>query len=159
MREAFESEARPICELPAAPIGRGATLNDAALDIEPGIPSGGCNVFDALLWEPDGSVKPCCGAGLTAAGLTMGNVRHESLPSIAERMQADPLLNSLRASRGPACSAGKRNARGIQKGDEEEPGNPGGEQLFFEGFQGHASRRFRSVHRPTVSWHRRTALF
>lgn len=37
------------------------------------------------------------------------------------------------------CSAGKGNARGIQKGDEEEPGNPEREQFVLEGFQDHAS--------------------
>ena len=91
-----------FCELPAVPVGRGASEPKRSLALTPGIPSGDCNIFDVLHIEPDGSVKPCCGAGLTAPGLTMGNIHEEALPPIAERMQTDPLLNSLRAWRGPA---------------------------------------------------------
>lgn len=100
--EVAEGDWIEFCELPAVPVGRGASEPEERLALVQGMPGGDCNVFDVLHIEPDGAVKPCCGAGLTATGLTMGNIHEQKLVQIAEHMQIDPLLNSLRAWRGPA---------------------------------------------------------
>jgi hypothetical protein len=62
---------------------------------------GGCSIEKNFNVQPDGSVKPCCGGGLKAKRLTMGNAKIESIGSITERMQTNPLINALIISKGP----------------------------------------------------------
>lgn len=85
------------------PVGRAEVISADELSFlpGPGVPSGNCNIFEVCHIEPDGSVKPCCGPGLVAEGLTVGNIHSESLLSIIGRANVDPLFNSLRANSGP----------------------------------------------------------
>ncbi len=62
---------------------------------------GGCSIRVALNVQPNGSVKPCCGVALKIEKLTMGNAKNESIQSILNRMEANPLLNSLIIWNGP----------------------------------------------------------
>jgi organic radical activating enzyme len=62
---------------------------------------GDCSIEVNFNVQPDGSVKPCCGGGLKAKRLTMGNAKTESIGSIIERMQTNPLINALIIWKGP----------------------------------------------------------
>lgn len=65
------------------------------------IPFGECTAGKILNVEADGDVKPCCGSGLMASGLTMGNIRQKSVEAIVRKSSVDPLFNSLVANQGP----------------------------------------------------------
>lgn len=62
---------------------------------------GDCSVEINFNVQPDGSVKPCCGGGLKAERLTMGNAKTESVGTIIEKMQTNPLINALILGKGP----------------------------------------------------------
>ena len=62
---------------------------------------GGCSIRVALNIQPNGSVKPCCGVALKIEKLTMGNAKNESIQSILNNMETNPLLNSLIIWNGP----------------------------------------------------------
>lgn len=62
---------------------------------------GNCSIEINFNIQPDGSVKPCCGGGLKAKRLTMGNAKTESIESIVERMETNPLINALIIWKGP----------------------------------------------------------
>ena len=64
-------------ETHCTPVGLGASLDPAVhqlIDIND-LSYGDCNAGEILNIEADGSTKPCCGAGLMAGGLTMGNAK------------------------------------------------------------------------------------
>lgn len=90
-------------ESPCTPVGLGAALDPARhglVDVDD-LPYGNCTAGQILNVEADGKVKPCCGSGLMAEGLTMGNVHHASIQDIVRSASADPLFNCLVAYRGP----------------------------------------------------------
>ncbi len=62
---------------------------------------GGCSIRVALNVQPNGTVKPCCGVALKIDKLTMGNAKNESIQLILNRMETNPLLNSLIIWNGP----------------------------------------------------------
>ena len=65
------------------------------------IPRGGCNAGEILNVQPDGEIKPCCGAGLMAPRLSLGNAKHQPIDDAVRRAEADSLINSLIAHQGP----------------------------------------------------------
>jgi hypothetical protein len=66
------------------------------------IPQGGCSAGATLNIQPDGEIKPCCGAGLMAPRLSMGNAKKQDVFEAVRRSEADPIINLLIAERGPA---------------------------------------------------------
>lgn len=65
------------------------------------IPPGGCNAGEILNIQPDGEIKPCCGAGLMAERLSLGNAKREHLDLKVHAAETDGVLNSLIAEQGP----------------------------------------------------------
>jgi hypothetical protein len=47
---------------------------------------GGCSIEEIFNVQPDSSVKPCCGGGLKAKRLTMGNAKIERVCWILRRL-------------------------------------------------------------------------
>jgi MoaA/NifB/PqqE/SkfB family radical SAM enzyme len=89
-------------ENPCSAIGNAHTmLSKEDLEWHEEIPVGGCNAGDILNIQPDGEIKPCCGAGLMAKRLSLGNAKREPVDEAVRRAEADPLINSLVAEQGP----------------------------------------------------------
>lgn len=89
-------------ENPCSSIGNAATmLNSADLVWHDEIPKGGCNAGEYLNIQPDGEIKPCCGAGLMAKRLSIGNAKTDNLDEVVLRAEVSALLNSLIAHQGP----------------------------------------------------------
>lgn len=64
------------------------------------IPREGCTVSRLVRVKVDGKVKPCCGAGVPDR-LIVGDLESESLATILERINADPIVNAIAIWRGP----------------------------------------------------------
>lgn len=90
-------------ENPCIPVGRGSEIRDAdrVMTRIDELPYGRCTAGMVLNVQASGEVKPCCGAGLMADALTMGNIHQEALSDIVQRSSVDPLINSLVGFRGP----------------------------------------------------------
>jgi len=89
-------------ENPCSAIGNAKTmLRPRELEWHTDIPGGGCNAGEILNIQPDGEIKPCCGAGLMSKRLSLGNAKSESVDQAVRRAEADPLINSLIAEQGP----------------------------------------------------------
>lgn len=83
------------CIVPAfrhvQPLGRGRALQVHAL----GPIDGPCRVIDQIVFDPDGSVRPCCGFNSENDGVKIGRMGRHSLRQLVKRMQNDPLLQCL----------------------------------------------------------------
>lgn len=90
-------------ESPCIPIGFGTSIDHELMPFMniDDLPYGYCSAGFILNIQPNGDVKPCCGAGLTAQRLTIGNIRIDKLDKIIRRASVDPIINSLVAFRGP----------------------------------------------------------
>ena len=89
-------------ENPCAAIGNAVTMLDSdQLDWHDDIPLGGCSAGEYLNIQPDGGIKPCCGAGLMTERLSLGNTKTEDLESCVRKAEKDGILNSLIADQGP----------------------------------------------------------
>lgn len=86
-------------------------------EYQPGIPNNYCTLFRVVNVLPDGSVYLCCGAAFTCPSLKVGNLRKESLGTILERAEWDPLLNSLAIDNGPRQIAERLRRRGRMTGE------------------------------------------
>lgn len=73
---------------PILPYGRGKDLNGIRLH---SIDSP-CNVIDQIVFDPDGSVRPCCGFNSENQGVVIGRLGNDSLEDLVKRMQNDPIL-------------------------------------------------------------------
>jgi MoaA/NifB/PqqE/SkfB family radical SAM enzyme len=65
------------------------------------IPEGGCSAGKILNIQPDGRIKPCCGAGLMADRLSLGNIKTENVYDVVQKSEVDTIVNSLIAEQGP----------------------------------------------------------
>jgi hypothetical protein len=63
---------------------------------------GGCSIMKIIYVSPSGYVTPCCGGGLTASGLVVGNLFAKSMNQICMDIEQDPIINSLAIHQGPA---------------------------------------------------------
>lgn len=89
-------------ENPCSAIGNAETLLEPEdLTWHARVPVGGCNAGEILNVQPDGEVKPCCGAGLMSDRLSLCNAKTESIYKGVQKAEVDPLLNSLIAHQGP----------------------------------------------------------
>ncbi len=116
LREQIDVERVRWIESPCSALGNAQTmLEDDDLEWHEDVPEGGCNAGEILNIQPDGGIKPCCGAGLMAPRLSLGNARRESLAGAVWRAEADPIINSLIAEQGPRGLA--RSLREAGRGD------------------------------------------
>lgn len=98
------------------PVGNAATrISRKELKLKQGIPIGGCSIGRALNVQPDGSVKPCCGAGLMADALTVGNAYRKSFKEIVNEMESNPITNAIITWKGPYYLAELLKEQGYSK--------------------------------------------
>lgn len=74
-----------------SPLGRGKDLNGFSLH---SIDSP-CNAIDQIVFDPDGSVRPCCGFNNENQGVVIGQLKTHNLMDLVKRMQNDPVLQFL----------------------------------------------------------------
>lgn len=87
---------------PLTPVGRALTaIPSGDLELRPEIPIGHCTVLRILIIDPNGTVRPCCGAGLVVDRLAVGNIWSEGLAPIIRRIEVDPVLTTLGLWGGP----------------------------------------------------------
>jgi len=79
------------------------------------IPEGGCSAGEILNLQPDGDIKPCCGAGLLSKRLSLGNIKHHSIYEMVKKAEVDPILNLLVSSQGPIGLAKLLEKRGYSQ--------------------------------------------
>ncbi len=102
MRDSVDVDAIDWIENPCASVGNAATmLKREDMEWHDEIPIGGCNAGEYLNIQPDGEIKPCCGAGLMAPELSIGNAKHGDLAGVVEKANASGLVNSLISNQGP----------------------------------------------------------
>ncbi|MBL3565353.1 4Fe-4S cluster-binding domain-containing protein [Rhodovulum sulfidophilum] len=102
MRGEVDVDAIDWIENPCAAVGNAATmLNSEEMEWHEEIPMGGCNAGEYLNIQPDGEIKPCCGAGLMAPALSIGNAKSGDLAQAVEKANASGLVNSLISNQGP----------------------------------------------------------
>jgi len=94
-----------------SPLGRGKDLDGIAIhSIDTP-----CNDIDQIVFDPDGSVRPCCGFNNENQGVIIGQLKTHPLKDLVKRMQNDPILQFL--ARNPMTSifeyiAKPKNAKG-----------------------------------------------
>ncbi|MFZ2896773.1 MAG: radical SAM/SPASM domain-containing protein [Saprospiraceae bacterium] len=87
---------------PVTPIGNAAwKINKGDLLWHYNVPHGGCSAGEVLNVQPNGEVKPCCGAGLSSDRLTIGHIKKQSIYEMVKKAEADVILNMLIAFQGP----------------------------------------------------------
>lgn len=72
-------------------VGRATTLEQrvSAVIDEP------CDDIRQIAFDPDGSVRPCCGLNSENKGVVIGRLRDQGLSALVKRMQNDPLLQFI----------------------------------------------------------------
>lgn len=109
--ESIRRELKGLCDIriinwidsPCVPVGFGSMLDNSlipTINIEK-LPYGGCSAGSILNIQPNGDIKPCCGAGLVSRELSIGNIKSEGIDKIVQRASVDPIINSLIAYMGP----------------------------------------------------------
>jgi hypothetical protein len=73
------------------PLGRGRSLSGSVLRRI----DSPCRSIDQLTFDPDGSVRPCCGLNNENLGVKIGAMKNHSLRDLVKRMQNDPILQAL----------------------------------------------------------------
>jgi hypothetical protein len=73
------------------PLGRGQALPGSALHRI----DAPCRRIDQLTFDPDGSVRPCCGLNNENLGVKIGELGRHGLRDLVKRMQNDPILQFL----------------------------------------------------------------
>ena len=76
------------------PLGRGAQFDPklkhhAAEDFDL------CPYIDEIVFDPDGSVLPCCGMNFGNHGIAIGDIRHDGLPELLTRLENSPILQFI----------------------------------------------------------------
>jgi organic radical activating enzyme len=54
-----------------------------------------CNAINQIVFEPDGSARPCCGLNNDNQGVIVGELKTHSLMDLVKHMQNDPILQFL----------------------------------------------------------------
>lgn len=86
LKAAVEVAVRPV-----APLGRGGAVEVAAL----GPMEQPCGLIDQLVFDPDGTARPCCGYNADNLGIRIGSIGVDSVKDLLRRMQNDPVLQAL----------------------------------------------------------------
>jgi hypothetical protein len=69
------------------------------------VPADYCTLLQAMVVRPDGTVNLCCGPAFSVEALSAGNLHQETLESIVERAEWNPLFNALALGNGPRLIA------------------------------------------------------
>jgi hypothetical protein len=56
---------------------------------------GPCQAINQIVFDPDGSARPCCGLNNDNAGVVVGQIGRERLRDLVKRMQNNPVLQFL----------------------------------------------------------------
>ena len=75
----------------ARPLGRGRDLEGAVLEPV----DGPCRLIDQIVFEPDGSARPCGGFNDDNQGVMIGRLQTHRLRDLVKLMQNDPVLQFL----------------------------------------------------------------
>jgi hypothetical protein len=54
-----------------------------------------CNIINQIVFDPDGSARPCCGLNNENEGVIVGKLKTCTLMALVKRMQNDPILQFL----------------------------------------------------------------
>jgi hypothetical protein len=54
-----------------------------------------CHAIDEIVFDPDGSARPCCGLNNENQGVIIGKLKAHTLQDLVKRMQNDPILQFL----------------------------------------------------------------
>jgi hypothetical protein len=73
-------------------LGRAKDIEDIRTNVTEFPP---CHAIDQIAFDPDGSVRPCCGANNEHHGIVIGRSGQHRLKTLAKRMQNDPILQSI----------------------------------------------------------------
>jgi hypothetical protein len=76
------------------PIGRAAQF-DPVLRHRPADFFGNCQVIDEIVFDPDGSVLPCCGMNFGNQGIVIGDIGADGLPALFRRLENNPILQYI----------------------------------------------------------------
>ncbi len=74
-----------------APLGRGKDIGGIATQAI----NTPCNAIDQIVFDPDGSVRPCCGLNNENEGIVIGRAGQHRLKNLVKSMQNDPVLQFL----------------------------------------------------------------
>jgi organic radical activating enzyme len=80
-----------------APIGRGAQF-EAELKHEPVDAFHACSFIDEIVFDPDGSVRPCCGMNFDNEGIVVGNVHENGLKNLLIGLENNAILQFIGAN-------------------------------------------------------------
>ncbi len=103
------------------PVGRGRNIEVVASQSN----SGPCHAIDEIVFDPDGSTRPCCGLNSENMGLIIGNIRQDNLERHIKVMQNDPILQFIATN--PLSQLYQR-----VQGERERPKNYGNCHLCQE---------------------------
>ena len=70
------------------PLGRGKQLQGMVT----GPIESPCGAINQIVFDPDGSTRPCCGLNNENLGVIVGNLATDGLKDLVKRMQNDPIL-------------------------------------------------------------------
>jgi hypothetical protein len=73
------------------PLGRGRELQGFSL----GQIDQPCTNINQIVFDPDGSARPCCGLNNANSGIVVGSLHADGLRDLVKRMQNDPVLQFL----------------------------------------------------------------
>jgi pyruvate-formate lyase-activating enzyme len=74
-----------------SPMGRGKELDGIAMHPV----DSPCNVINQIVFDPDGSARPCCGLNNENQGVIIGRLKTHRLGDLVKSMQNDPVLQFL----------------------------------------------------------------
>jgi pyruvate-formate lyase-activating enzyme len=77
-----------------AAVGRGAQF-DPELKHHPLEAFRACGAIDEIVFDPDGSVSPCCGMNFGNQGIAIGNIHGDGLVALLMRMENNPILQFI----------------------------------------------------------------
>ncbi len=77
-----------------APIGRAAQF-DPSLRHQPAGKFGACGSIDEIVFDLDGSARPCCGMNFENDGIAIGDIASDGLPTLLGRLQNNAILQFI----------------------------------------------------------------
>ncbi len=76
------------------PVGRGAQFDPELKHLPVGnFPA--CGSINEIVFDPDGSVLPCCGMNFGNKGIAIGSIHDDSLATLLLRMENNPILQYI----------------------------------------------------------------
>ncbi len=76
------------------PVGRGAQF-DPQLEHQPLSSFPSCGFIDEIVFDPDGSVRPCCGMNFDNHGIAVGTIDGDGLKTLLMRTENNPILQFI----------------------------------------------------------------